>query len=33
MDELLRDPSSKMGSTAKLSEGDRNALKIYLESL
>lgn len=33
MEELLADPKSKMGNTAKLTADDRNALQLYLESL
>lgn len=33
MDELLFDPNSKMGNTAKLNDEERKALAIYLESL
>jgi cytochrome c peroxidase len=33
LDDLLFDPNSKMGNTAKLDEEERKALKLYLESL
>ncbi len=33
LDELLKDPNSKMGNTAKLDADERNALLVYLESL
>ena len=33
LEELLADPDSRMGKTAKLADGDRAALAAYLRSL